>query len=568
MQTITFTDNSTDTDGTIVNWTWSFGDGNTNYSKNTTHQFQDNGTYTVTLNVTDNDGGTNKTSISITVLNVGPSADFTYEPKYPETGELIWFNDTSTDQDGSIANWTWVLESGQTNYTQNLTYSYATFQNRNITLTIKDDDGNTSTKTKQIIMKKTYTKEISDDEIQSYNLKDECDTYFKIKTTQDTNVSVNIYSDAPTEIDDTISSFINLESYVNITLQNKSALDWINLTLYYNSNEITTKEINESSLTIFYWNETDQEWIAINGLINTADSGNYGGCISVNITHLTFFTLGGKLKEIQEEMDYTLPSIISSSNNTMFHTSKPVFNITYDAKAMIESATVNGIAVDYTTKDNRTFLFYLNITRNNGNYSLKVRVINETSIRTDEFFYSINITSSQSATTTFTIPLWVFYIFSVFILLIFIYIANQKTQFIYTFIKGISSINQKKSIPIVESANKEIQYNEKTSYHKLFKISKSLHLHSIDYDDPWAEACTQTQGLLHNIDLFTEKPDAYVVIQEKLLSEDKNCKKIFDLICKNNLSANDIKKETNIADEELFQSISILINYGILQMNA
>jgi parallel beta-helix repeat protein len=568
VQTITFTDNSTDTDGTLVNWTWTFGDGNTNYSQNTSHQFQDNGTYTITLNVTDNDGGTNQTSISITVLNVEPSADYTYEPKYPSIGEIIWFNDTSVDQDGSIVNWTWVLASGQTNYTQNLTYAYTTFQSRNVTLTITDDDENTSTKTKQIIMKKTYTKEIPDDALQTYDLIDECDTYFKLKTSQDTNASVIVYSSTPTEIDDTISSYINLKSYVNITLDNDSALDWINLTLYYTSNEITNNDIDESSLKIFYWNETDEEWVAINGIINTVDSDDYGGYVSVNITHLTFFTLAGKLNEEQEEIEYVLPTITSSSNNTVFHSSKPIFNITYNRKAMIESATVSGIAVDYTTIDNLTFLFYLNITRNNGNYSLKVSIKNETSVRTDEFFYSINITNSQSSDSTFTIPLWILYSFIVIILLVFIYIANKKVQFIHILINGLISINPKKSFPLTNTTNKEIQYNEKTSYHKLFKISKSLHLPSIDDNDPWEKACSQTQGLLHNIDLFIEKPDAYVVIQEKLISEDENCKRIFDLIYKNNLSANDLKKKTNLPDEELFKSISILIKYGILQMNA
>ena len=64
---IQFTDSSYDVDGTIVNWTWDFGDGSISYEQNPQHQYADNGTYTVTLTVRDNDGATNSISQQITV---------------------------------------------------------------------------------------------------------------------------------------------------------------------------------------------------------------------------------------------------------------------------------------------------------------------------------------------------------------------------------------------------------------------------------------------------------------------------------------------------------------------
>ena len=42
--------------GSIVNWTWDFGDGNISYWQNVTHSYAEKGTYTVTLTVTDDDG--------------------------------------------------------------------------------------------------------------------------------------------------------------------------------------------------------------------------------------------------------------------------------------------------------------------------------------------------------------------------------------------------------------------------------------------------------------------------------------------------------------------------------
>jgi len=59
---IQFNDNSTDNDGFIINWSWSFGDGNNSYDPNPVHQYTYPGNYTVSLNVTDDDGATDSHS--------------------------------------------------------------------------------------------------------------------------------------------------------------------------------------------------------------------------------------------------------------------------------------------------------------------------------------------------------------------------------------------------------------------------------------------------------------------------------------------------------------------------
>ena len=50
---------SSDPDGSVANYAWSFGDGNTGTGPNPTHSYADVGKYFVTLTVTDNDGATN-----------------------------------------------------------------------------------------------------------------------------------------------------------------------------------------------------------------------------------------------------------------------------------------------------------------------------------------------------------------------------------------------------------------------------------------------------------------------------------------------------------------------------
>jgi len=54
---VTFTDGSTDSDGTIVSWLWDFGDGTTSTVQNPRHRYDGSKEhYDVTLTVTDNDG--------------------------------------------------------------------------------------------------------------------------------------------------------------------------------------------------------------------------------------------------------------------------------------------------------------------------------------------------------------------------------------------------------------------------------------------------------------------------------------------------------------------------------
>lgn len=74
---VDFTDTSNDPDGTVVSWSWEFGDSNGSSGQNPSHTYAAAGTYTVFLTVTDNLGATDVSSQDVTVTSGGggPTSD-------------------------------------------------------------------------------------------------------------------------------------------------------------------------------------------------------------------------------------------------------------------------------------------------------------------------------------------------------------------------------------------------------------------------------------------------------------------------------------------------------------
>jgi len=136
---------SYDPDGTIASYFWTFGDGTNGTGAVVTHSYVENGTYTVTLTVTDNDGATASTSATTTVLNRSPVASFTSSPSAPYTGDVVTFNaSTSYDPDGTIVSYFWTFGDGTNGTGVVVTHSYADNGTYTVTLTVTDNDGSTS----------------------------------------------------------------------------------------------------------------------------------------------------------------------------------------------------------------------------------------------------------------------------------------------------------------------------------------------------------------------------------------------------------------------------------------
>ena len=68
---VQFSDQSSDTDGTVIVWLWAFGDGGSSIETNPTHWYELPGTYRTTLEVSDNDGLTGSVFKDVQV-SLGP----------------------------------------------------------------------------------------------------------------------------------------------------------------------------------------------------------------------------------------------------------------------------------------------------------------------------------------------------------------------------------------------------------------------------------------------------------------------------------------------------------------
>lgn len=106
---VLFRDSSTSF-GDIVKWFWDFGDGTTATVQNPgMHAYPEPGNYTVSLNITGNDGCISDTFRLQVVSGSKPLADFSFkDPPYCDN-KAILFDDRSTVTYGTLNEWNWMV---------------------------------------------------------------------------------------------------------------------------------------------------------------------------------------------------------------------------------------------------------------------------------------------------------------------------------------------------------------------------------------------------------------------------------------------------------------------------
>ena len=114
--------------------------------------YADNGTYIVSLQVTDDDNAVKEITKTLTILNVAPIALFNYQPSNPTFNDTIQFFDVSNELDGVIEEWLWDFGDGSTSLERSPVHRYTNEGKYTVTLTVIDNDGASSSIKKDLML--------------------------------------------------------------------------------------------------------------------------------------------------------------------------------------------------------------------------------------------------------------------------------------------------------------------------------------------------------------------------------------------------------------------------------
>ena len=143
---------STDDDGSIQSYEWTFSDGEEAGGPNPQKDFVETGTYDVTLTVTDDGGLTSSVTQQVSVVkpNEPPTADFSVVCTFLDCDLDA---STSTDSDGTLEEYAWDFGDGTTGTGSTSDHVYEHPGTYTITLVVTDDDEATAeTSTSKVVV--------------------------------------------------------------------------------------------------------------------------------------------------------------------------------------------------------------------------------------------------------------------------------------------------------------------------------------------------------------------------------------------------------------------------------
>ena len=147
---------SYDPDGVIVSYLWDFGDGTTGTGSIVNHSYSESGTYTTTLTVTDDDGGTDRIFVTEVINDQPPVAILTASSSTVNIGEVVSFDGSgSYDPDGVIVSYLWDFGDGIAESGVTVSHEYAENGNFFVSLTLTDEAGITGSAHAKIIVVNT-----------------------------------------------------------------------------------------------------------------------------------------------------------------------------------------------------------------------------------------------------------------------------------------------------------------------------------------------------------------------------------------------------------------------------
>ncbi|MGI8581538.1 MAG: PKD domain-containing protein [Chitinophagaceae bacterium] len=146
-QVISFTNLSK---GPNLIYNWDFGDGTTSAAVNPVHQYVIQGVYTISLNITDEYGCTDKLVKKNYITVADPKADFSMSDSVSTCPPLVI---SFTNFSKNFISRTWDFGDGTSSSLDNPTHFYSTPGTYNIVLTVTGYNGCIDTKTRQVVVK-------------------------------------------------------------------------------------------------------------------------------------------------------------------------------------------------------------------------------------------------------------------------------------------------------------------------------------------------------------------------------------------------------------------------------
>lgn len=144
-QSVTF-DGSASTSGVAITaFNWDLGDGNGATGSSVTHTYNEPGSYTVVLAITDEQDRTSRANANIQIAAVvepsNPPTARINGPTDGQTGQILTFDGSTSSGDSTLAGYAWDFGDGSGATGAQASHEYTEPGSYNVTLTVTDDEG-------------------------------------------------------------------------------------------------------------------------------------------------------------------------------------------------------------------------------------------------------------------------------------------------------------------------------------------------------------------------------------------------------------------------------------------
>ncbi len=145
---VTFNNTSTIAEGSMIKYTWYFGDGDSSFNGSPTHVYSNPGAYNARLVVQSNNGCKGEVT-NVVRIYPNPVADFSFN-NVCKNAEFTATDLSTVGSGGTIVDWFWNYGDGSTSTNRNASHTYTASGNYEVSLTVVTSNGCSNTVTKDV----------------------------------------------------------------------------------------------------------------------------------------------------------------------------------------------------------------------------------------------------------------------------------------------------------------------------------------------------------------------------------------------------------------------------------